>query len=367
MNPLQQLLEHGQSFWLDDLTRDLIRKGELERRIERYGLRGITSNPSIFAKAISGSQAYQEAIDRLARQGLSAGAITEALTVEDVRAACDVMRAVYDGSDGMDGLVSLEVSPHLAHDPDATLDEARRLFAAVGRPNVLIKIPGTPACVPAVEGALAAGINVNITLLFSISSYLAVARAYHTALDRRLAAGQDITRVRSVASFFLSRIDVMVDEELARPGHPEAGALEGRSAVANAKLAYKALHETLRQPRWRTLASRGARVQRLLWASTSTKSPGASDVKYVEPLIGPDTITTLPWETAEAFADHGIAARTVDEGVEDAERLMDRLGEAGVDFDAVTERLLVQGIDKFVKPFDQLVDVVDQRRKAVVA
>lgn len=366
MNPLQQLHEQGQSFWLDDLTRDLIQSGELKRRTETYDLRGITSNPSIFAKAISKSQAYQEAIDRLARQGRPAGAITQALTVEDIRAACDVLRPVYDASDGVDGFVSLEVSPHLAHDADATLDEARRLFDAVGRPNVFIKIPGTPACVPAVERALAAGINVNITLLFSIPSYLAVARAYQAALEARLAANQDITRLRSVASFFLSRIDVMVDEELDRIGGTKAAALKGRVAIANAKLAYQAFLELIRQPRWRTLASRGARVQRLLWASTSTKTPGESDVKYVEPLIGPDTINTMPWETAEAFADHGRVARTVDQAIDEAKQVMTDLQQVGVDFESVTERLLDQGIDKFVKPFDELIEIVDQRRKAVV-
>lgn len=367
MSRLQQLLELGQSFWLDDLTRDLIRSGELERRIREDGLRGITSNPSIFAKAIAGSQSYEESIDRLARQGLPAGAIAEAVTVDDIRAACDVMRPVHDASDGMDGMVSLEVSPHLADDAAASVDEARRLHRAVDRPNVFIKIPGTPAALPAIENALAEGININITLLFSIPAYLAVARAYQTALERRLAAGHDITRVRSVASFFLSRIDVMVDAELEGVTHPDAGALAGTVAVANAKLAYQAFQEFLDQPRWRTLARQGARVQRLLWASTSTKDPNERDVKYIDPLIGPDTISTMPYETARAFADHGTVARTVDRDVNEARQTMARLEATGVRFEDITDRLLIQGIDKFVKPFDQLIDVVEQRRRSVVA
>lgn len=367
MSRLKQLLELGQSFWLDDLTRDLIRTGELERRMREDGMRGITSNPSIFAKAIAGSQSYEESIDRLARQGLPAGAIAEALTVEDIRAACDVMRPLHEASDGMDGVVSLEVSPHLSDDAAASLDEARRLHRLVDRPNVLIKIPGTPAAVPAIENALAEGININITLLFSIPAYLAVARAYQAALERRLRAGQDITRVRSVASFFLSRIDVMVDAELEKVTHPDARALAGTVAVANAKLAYRTFQEFLAQPRWRTLAGQGARVQRLLWASTSTKDPNEPDVKYIDPIIGPDTISTMPYETARAFDDHGTVVRTVDRGVDEARRAMERLQAVGISFEEITDRLLVEGIEKFVKPFDQLVDVVEQRRRAVVA
>jgi transaldolase len=340
-------------------------EGTLRHRVETEDLRGVTSNPAIFHKAISGGEEYDEAIDRLAAEGLSVVEIYERLTVADVQGACDVLRPVYDVSQGVDGYVSLEVSPHLAHDTDGTLQEARRLFAAVDRPNVLIKIPGTPAGVQAIEEALFDGLNINVTLLFSIPAYEAIADAYVRALERRLEAGRALDDVASVASFFLSRIDTLTDarlEELADAVDPgarsELVSLRGQAAVANAKLAYQNFRSRIESARWEALAREGARPQRMLWASTSTKDPEYSDVKYVEPLIGPHTVNTMPESTIRAFVDHGTVAETVEEGVDEAHRVMDRLADVGIDFDAVTDALLEQGVEKFVKPFDALLEAL---------
>lgn len=365
MRALEQLLHHGQSFWLDDLTRNMVRGGELARRVREEGLRGVTSNPKTFADAIEHSDAYDEDIVRLAQQGLDARAILDRLTVQDVQEACDVLRPIYDKSDGADGYVSLEVSPHLARQSGASFTEARRLFAAVDRPNAYIKIPGTPEGLPAIEDALADGINVNITLLFSVAGYLDVARAYEQALHRRLERGLPVDRVSSVASFFLSRIDVLVDERLdALPEdrRTKGAALKGTVAVANAKLAYQGFRETLAEARWQELAERGARVQRVLWASTGTKNPDDRDVKYIEPLIGPDTVSTMPYKTAQAFDDHGAVGTTVENGVDAARRTMTELGSLGIDFEDVTDTLLEDGIAKFVAPYDALLEVIDRRR-----
>lgn len=370
MHSLEQLLVHGQSFWLDDLTRDLIHTGELARRVSEEGLRGVTSNPKIFADAIEHSEAYDDDIARLAREGLDAREILDRLTIKDVQDACDVLGPVHDASDGADGYVSLEVSPHLARDTAASLDEARRLFAAVDRPNVYIKIPGTTEGLPAIEDALAEGININITLLFSVPRYLEVARAYHRALERRAVLGQPLDAVSSVASFFLSRIDVIVDERLDRAPvglRDKAACLKGRIAIANAKTAYQEFQATLAGEGWRTLADRGARVQRVLWASTGTKNPDYRDVMYIEPLIGPFTISTMPYKTARAFADHGVVAPTVERGADDARRALAELDAVGIDFSEVNETLIEQGIDKFVKPYDRLLGVVARRMAAAGA
>lgn len=373
MKPLLRLLEHGQSYWLDNLTRGKIADGELERRVSEEGLRGITSNPAIFQKAISQGQEYDSDIERLAREGLSTSEIYERVVVDDIRAACDVLRPVYDDSDRADGFVSLEVSPYLAHDTEGSLEEARHLFRLVDRPNVMIKIPGTPAGVPAIEEALYEGINVNITLLFSIQSYEAVAGAYLRALERRAEAGRRVDDVASVASFFLSRIDVLVDRLLGHrivpgrvsgPNRPEA--LLGRLAVANAKLAYRSFREMLGSERWNALEARGARPQRLLWASTSTKDPLYEDVRYVEPLIGPHTVNTMPDETIHAFAHHGRVADTVEEGLEEARETMDSLAALGIDFDRVTAQLQDEGVQKFIAPFDTLMGTLADRRRAVL-
>ena len=373
MNPLLELLEHGQSYWLDNLTREMLRNGELERRVREEGLRGVTSNPAIFSKAISGGGGYDEQIEKLAREGRGLEETFERIAVDDIRDACDVLRPVHEESDGRDGFVSLEVSPHLAHDTRGSVEEARRLFRAVDRPNLLIKIPGTPAGVPAIEELLYEGVNVNVTLLFSVDAYEEVARAYLRALERRREEGASLDDVASVASFFLSRIDVLLDRILGHrilPGRSVDGAapeeLLGEAAVANAKLAYRRFLELFSGERWETLSSAGARPQRMLWASTSTKNPLYRDVRYVEPLVGEHTVNTLPERTIDAFADHGRVAETVQEELEEARRTMEALEEVGVDFDHVTAQLLHEGVEKFIDPYDRLMATLAERRRELV-
>ena len=373
-NPLLQLIEHGQSYWLDNLTRGKIHGGELQRRVEEEGMRGVTSNPSIFMKAITGSNDYDDQIASLAADGHSTGEIYEALAVKDIQDACDVLRPLYNDSGGHDGFVSLEVSPHLAHETEATMDEARRLFQRVDRPNCLIKIPGTEAGLPAIEQMLYEGVNVNITLLFSVERYEQVALRYIRALERRAAEGKPIDSVASVASFFLSRIDVLVDQLLTHRIPPEmhtdqssqAEELLGKVAIANAKLAYQSFQEIFGSARWKLLEEKGAKVQRPLWASTSTKNPEYSDVRYVEPLIGPETVNTLPDSTIEAFADHGIVEpNTVTEGVDEARQTLAELDALGIDLSRVTWQLENEGIQKFIDPFEELLEVISERAESV--
>lgn len=363
MNPLLKLAEAGQSYWLDNLTRRMIEDGELADRVAKEGLRGVTSNPAIFSKAISKGEEYTAQIREAAAGGAAVEAVYEALVTTDIRNACDILRPVYDQSGGSDGFVSLEVSPHLARDTETSIAEGRRLWRAVDRPNLLIKIPGTAEGVPAIEELLFEGINVNVTLLFSVDSYQAVAEAHMRALERRVAGGLGVDRVASVASFFLSRIDVLVDalikERLA--AHPEATSLLGKAGIANAKLAYRQFKQNIGLARWQALAEEGAHVQRMLWASTSTKNPDYSDVMYVDPLIGPFTINTLPEETIAAFADHGTVANTVEEGMDDAEGTMAAIADLGIDFSEVTRRLEEEGIQKFIDPYDSLVDALARR------
>lgn len=375
MSALLQLQAHGQSYWLDNLTRGMLVDGELARRVETEGLRGVTSNPAIFHDAITGGAQYDDDIARFAAAGLATGDVYDRLTIADVQGACDILHGVWESSAGVDGYVSLEVDPHLANDTRRTLEEARRLFEAVGRPNVMIKIPGTPAGVPAIRQALFEGVNVNVTLLFSITAWEAVAEAHVEALEQRLEAGRSVADVASVASFFVSRIDALVDRRLRALADAAAGdeagdgegdaarfrALLGKAAVANAKLAYRAFSRRLGTERWARLAARGARPQRMLWASTSTKDPSYSDVKYVEPLIGAFTVNTLPEKTIDAFRDHGRAADTVGAGAEEARRTMERLAEIGIDLDEVTDRLLAEGVEKFAVPFDQLIESLGRR------
>ncbi|MFP3869577.1 MAG: bifunctional transaldolase/phosoglucose isomerase [Syntrophobacteria bacterium] len=372
MHSLLQLRQYGQSYWLDNLTRRMINDGELKRRVTEKGLRGVTSNPAIFNKAISASEDYDEQIRDLVGSRLQVHQIYEELVVTDVRDACDLLRPVYDESEGVDGFVSLEVSPYLAHDTEGTMSEARRLYHAVDRPNVLIKIPGTPEGTPAVEQMLYEGVNVNITLLFSIQNYEAVAEAYIKALERRRAAGRRVDNVASVASFFLSRIDVLTDQLLAhrfRSGlKAERGCtpeqLLGRLGIASGKLAYQSFKKLRTSERWKALEREGARVQRLLWASTSSKSPLYSDVYYVEPLIGPDTVNTMPSETIAAFADHGeVIDRSVEIDVEDSRQVFTNLKEVGVNPELVTEHLLNEGVQKFLDPFDKLMATLAQKRQ----
>jgi transaldolase len=369
MNPLLMLERCGQSYWLDDLTRAMLVNGELERRVARCGLRGVTSNPAIFHKAIAQSSDYDDDIARLAADGSSAEAIYEALVTADVRRACDVLAPVYERTHGADGYVSLEVSPHLADDSTASIAEAKRLRGAVGRENLLVKIPGTAAGLDAIEELIFEGVPVNVTLLFSVERYAEVADAYTRALERRVAAGRTVPGPVSVASFFLSRIDVLVDGLLERRcapalrGGPDALTLRGKAAVANAKLAYARFKAITMQTRWRRLAGLGARVQRLLWASTSTKNPEYSDVMYVEPLIGAETVNTMPERTIAAFADHGRVSPTLEQDVDEAEATMQRLASLDIDFHRVTEQLLEEGIAKFIKPYDALLAELDTRRK----
>jgi transaldolase len=373
-NPLVALAAQGQSVWLDYITRDLVRGGELRRLIEEDGLRGLTSNPTIFAKAIGAGDTYDAQIKGLVAQGKSALEIFETVAATDVREACDLFLPVYERTEGRDGFVSLEVSPRLAHDAEATIEEARRLHAAVDRPNLLIKVPGTRDGVAAVKALLREGISVNITLLFSLESHERVMWAYIEALEERAAAGEPIDRIASVASFFVSRVDTLVDklldEKIAAAGGDATKlsrlrAAQGKVAIANAKVAYARFREIFGGERFQALAKKGARVQRPLWASTSTKNTAYSDVLYVESLIGPDTVNTLPVETLDAFRDHGTARRTIDEGVDEARATVTALKEAGVDIEAVTQQLEDEGVALFAKSFDDLLAGVEEKRQAM--
>lgn len=366
---LERLNGFGQSCWMDHLTRPMIRDGRLAARI-RQGVRGVTTNQSIFREAITGSDAYDVQISRLTETANSPERVFEALAVDDVRAACDALRQVFDDSEGIDGFVSLEVSPHLAHDTEGSLREARRLMAAVDRPNVFIKIPGTVAGVAAVEQLIYEGINVNITLLFSIERYQEVAHAYIRALQRRAAEAKPL-QVASVASFFLSRIDVLVDQLLshradaAPAGQPSAHDLLGKTAIANAKLAHESFQRIFSGPSWNGLAATGARVQRLLWASTSTKTRGYSDVRYIEPLIGPATVTTMPERTIDAFLDHGRAAATLARDLVAARPVLESLDRIGIPFDCAAWQLLNEGIQKFIDPYDALLAAIEEKGRAL--
>ena len=370
MNPLLQLITYGQSYWLDNLTRGMIKHGELQHRVAKQGLRGVTSNPAIFHKAITGSDDYDAHIQQLVSEGCELHEIYERLVVTDVQDACTILRSVYDASEGTDGFVSLEVSPHLAHDTVATMQEVRRLYHAVDRPNVMIKIPGTPAGLPAIEEMLYEGININITLLFAIKDYEAVAHAYIRALQRHLDEGKPLHTLASVASFFLSRIDVLVDkllEQHVRSAHTSGEMpqqLMGRAAIANAKLAYQSFQRIFSGPTWQELEAKGARVQRPLWASTSTKNPRYSDVCYVEPLIGPHTVNTMPDETIDAFVDHGVLVENaIVTELDEAHQVMRQLAEIGIDFDAVTEQLQHEGMQKFIEPFDALMQALKDKKQ----
>jgi transaldolase len=366
MSSLLKLFEFGQSYWLDDLTRGMIKRGDLKRRVEEQGLHGVTSNPSIFNKAITSSEDYDAQIHALHQEGRSQVEIYEALVIADIRDACDILRPLYDELAGQDGFVSLEVSPHLAHDMQGSIEEARRLWRIVARPNLFIKIPGTVEGIPAIEELLFEGINITITLLFSIERYEAVAQAYLKALERRLEAGQPVNNIASVASFFLSRIDVLVDQLLSQrlslegssPSAAQLRELQGKMAIANAKLAYQRFKHIIQSDRWKTLQNKGARVQRMLWASTSTKNPAYRDVMYVEPLIGPYTINTMPKNTITAFAEHGTVAETIEENLEEARKTALDLEQVGIDFKEVTAQLEKEGVQKFIEPYDALLELL---------
>ena len=362
---LQALLDLGQSVWLDYLRRGMLESGELQRMIDD-GLRGMTSNPTIFEHAIGGSTDYDHALSRVAASPRTDREIFELLAVEDVRTAADAFRPVYDASQGADGFVSLEVSPTLARDTAGTIGEARRLWAAVDRPNVMIKVPGTREGWPAIERLLTDGINVNITLLFSLEHYRQVAEAYLRALEARRQAGQAIDRVASVASFFVSRVDTEVDRRLDATG-ARPSALRGKIAIANARLAYAWFRDLLDSPRWRALAASGAKPQRLLWASTGTKDPAYSDVLYVDSLIGADTINTLPPQTLQLFEDHGTVRETLAGDAAEAQRVMDGLRAVAIDFDDVARVLEREGVEKFAHSFETLLGVIAAKRKTLAA
>jgi len=360
MSNLLKLIDLGQSYWLDNLSREMIADGELKKRVGQQGLRGITSNPAIFNKAISSGSRYDAQFKKLLKKDHTTEEIYESLAVKDIQDACDLLKPVFNGSEGVDGYVSLEVSPHLARDTEGTIKEARHLFKKVKRPNVLIKIPGTAEGIPAIEACLFDGININVTLLFSVERYEEVARAYIRALERRAKLGLHVKGVASVASFFLSRIDVLVDKLLKEKGNTE---LLGKAAVANAKLAYQSYKKIFAGDVWKGLVENGARVQRLLWASTSTKNPDYSDVMYVDPLIGRDTVNTMPEETITAFADHGnLTPDTIESGIEDARKTMMDLEKTGINFRDVSRQLEEEGIQKFIDPYDQLMKTLTEKR-----
>src|SRR5689334_5840034 len=360
---MQALLDLGQSVWLDYLRRGMLRSGELQSLIDD-GLRGMTSNPTIFEHAIGGSTDYDEELRTLAASPLADQEVFERLAVEDVREAADLFRPVYDTTAGADGFVSLEVSASLARDTEGTVAEARRLWAAVGRPNLMIKVPGTKEGWPAVERLLTEGINVNITLLFAIEHYRQVAEAYLRALEARIATGQPVDRLSSVASFFVSRVDTETDRRLEAKG----GALldlRGKVAIANARLAYAWFRELTAGARWQRLGRSGARPQRLLWASTGTKNPAYSDVLYVDTLIGGDTINTMPPATLRLFEDHGAVHQTLPGDLDEARDVMGRLSAGGVDLDDITRVLEDDGIEKFAKSYDALIRVIASKRRAL--
>jgi transaldolase len=365
-NPLVELATYGQSVWYDNIRRGLIASGELQRMIEQDNVTGVTSNPSIFEKAIAGSDDYREAIARLTAEGAGAEAIYEALAFEDIAATGDLLRPVYDRTQGDDGYVSIEVSPHLAHDLGGTIAEAKRIFATLGRPNVMIKVPATPAGLPAIAALIADGVNVNVTLIFAVDRYVQVTGAYLAGLGERVARGQSLREVASVASFFVSRIDTLVDEWLERKGHARPDLL-GKAAIASARLVYARYQEIFGGDRFAALKAHGARVQRPLWGSTSTKNPAYSDVLYVEELIGPDTVNTVPHQTLQAFRDHGRAGLTLTRDVDAARTTLARLAELGLDMGEVTDRLQAQGVAAFARSFDRLMASIEAQRRELSA
>ena len=357
---------------MDNLTRDLIESGELKRMIDERGIRGITSNPAIFEKAIAGNAIYDADIEAGVRAGKSLQEIYESLVFDDIRHACDIFRPIYEESGGLDGYISIEVPPNISDDTQKTIEEARRYYREIDRPNVMIKIPGTAEGLPAVEQVIRDGINVNVTLLFSVNSYIETAWAYIRGLEGRVADGQDISKLASVASFFLSRIDSNVDAQIEAQLKAGVDRLEkeaklravlGKVAIANAKIAYQKYKEIIQSDRWQALAAKGANVQRLLWASTGTKNPNYSDVMYVDELVGPETVNTLPPSTIEACADHCQVASRIETDVDQAYNLIESLKDPdiNINLDQIMDDLLKDGIDKFVQPFNSLMDALSEK------
>lgn len=358
MTKLAELADLGQSIWLDFIERGFMEAGEMRTLIDR-GLRGVTSNPSIFDKAISGSDRYDSQLGQLAKKGHSTEEIYQAVVISDIQTACDMFRPVYDSTGGLDGYISLEVSPDLAHDTEMTIAEVRSYWDRVARPNLMIKIPATDEGYPAVEKMIGEGINVNVTLMFSVEQYDRVAQAYLSGLEQLLASGGDLSRSASVASFFVSRVDTKVDKALEEIGGAED--LLGQIGVANAKLAYRRFQETFAGPRWDALNDGGAQVQRVLWGSTSTKNPAYSDTMYIDDLIGPHTVNTVPPGTLQAFLDHGTVARTVDSDVEQAQHQVDDLHQHGLVLSQVTNELLTEGVKKFADSYHNLLGSIEAK------
>jgi transaldolase / glucose-6-phosphate isomerase len=363
-NPLKALNAYGQSPWMDYIRRDLLTGGGLKKMIDQDGLRGMTSNPTIFEKAITSSKDYSDILESADSKKLDAKGVFEKIAIRDVQDACDIFKPVYGETKRRDGYVSLEVSPLLANDTQSTIDEARRLWKAVGRENVMIKVPATPQGIPAIRQLLEDGININITLLFAQSAYEQVAEAFLAALEARMKKGQDISHIASVASFFVSRIDTLIDGQIDAKLKTETdpakkallASIEGKVAIANAKLTYKKYQELCGGVRWKALAAKGAQTQRLLWASTSTKNPKYRDVLYVEELIGADTVDTIPPATFDAFRDHGKLRNSLTENLDDAAKVMANLEKAGISMKEVTEKLVVDGVKLFAAAFTQLME-----------
>ncbi|MBD2513840.1 transaldolase [Nostoc sp. FACHB-973] len=375
-NHLLEIKQYGQSIWMDNLSRDIIQSGELRDLVENQGISGITSNPAIFEKAIAGNVIYDADIEAGVRASLPTYKIYESLIFADIRNACDILRPVYEASNRLDGYVSIEVPPTIAHDTQATISEARRYFQEIGRENLMIKIPGTEAGLPAVEQVIAEGMNVNITLLFSVESYVNTAWAYIRGLEKRASGGEDISKIASVASFFLSRIDNNIDAKIdakLKKGVDDIAveaklkAVKGKVAIANAKIAYQEYQKIIKSDRWQALAAKGAKVQRLLWASTSTKNPSYSDVMYVDELIGRDTVNTLPPATIKACADHCNVGERLETGVDEAYKLIENLKDPDINIaiDTVMDELLVEGIDKFIQPFQSLMNSLEEKIKVL--
>ncbi len=360
MNPLNEIRKHGQSIWLDLLDREIMDSGKLQSLIDDDDLRGLTSNPSIFEKAISGSADYDDDIAKLAKNEDDAAAIFFDLAIADIKRAADIFRPVYDKTNGKDGFVSLEVSPRLARDTEGTIAQARDLWKRVNRKKVMIKIPGTREGLPAIRKCLGEGININVTLLFGLPRYREVTEAFMGGLEDRLKADKPIDGVASVASFFLSRIDVMVDPMLEKK---DAVKLKGKIAIASAKKAYQIYLDMISGDRFKKLETKGAPSQRVLWASTSIKDPSFSDVKYVEALIGKDTINTLPMETLDAFRDHGKATDSLAEGMKHVNSALEELKEKGIDIDQITQKLEEEGIEKFSSAYDKLLESIDDQKQ----
>ncbi len=372
-NPLQQLATIGQSVWYDNIDRSQLQSGQFKQMLDEDGIMGVTANPTIFEKSISAGHAYDEQMTQLIREGKSVGDIYEAIVIQDIRTVADLLRPIYDSSEGKDGYVSLEVSPVLANDTDGTIAEARRFWQMVERPNLMIKIPATPAGIPAISEVIREGINVNVTLIFSIETYKDVVNAYLNGLEARNGEGKDIHHLASVASFFVSRVDTLVDKMLDdkikassdAAEQQQLKALQGKAAIANARLVYQEFKRLFSTPRFESLKHVGAHVQRPLWASTSTKNPAYRDVLYAEELVGPDTVDTMPLETIVNFRDHGQVRFSIEDDLEEAKAALDALEAQGIHYAEVTQQLLDEGVQKFADSFHKLFEGIQSKQRAI--